>query len=463
MREQSNKDRLTIAYTDKPLSGWGGLLPFFRFADKAGFSTALEAALPASRRSNNQVQPIDVVRTLMTTVLIGGSRFAHVERVRHDEVIRRITGADRLGGADSIRRYFADFTRADNEQLYEALQRVTWSCMSEGELEDVLDLDSTILDRFGQQQGVAKGYHPTRKGRRSHHPLVAIFGYRIVHCWLRAGGASTHRGALEFIDELLARIPASVRLRAVRGDSGFFSKDYLNGFEQRNLRYAVSMKMSRPVQRFCRAIESQRWEHFDEHNDVADVVYAPMQWGRPRRVVVVRSVIRPKDGAALLFDVPTYEYRAIVTDLDLSACEVIRFYNKRGDAENRIKEFKNDFGARGFCLGSFNATETVFRLISVIYNLVATFKSRVLHDASLTLATVRNRVFVIGAALGRSARRTILRLGLTGRWCTEFERLLARVASLTVSTAAQSDKAQVASGQSPSSTWRARRPSIAIV
>jgi hypothetical protein len=52
-----------------------------------------------------------------------------------------------------------------------------------------LDLDSTVLTRYGNQQGAAKGYNIKKPGRKSHHPLmafvsdcrmVAIFGYAAV-------------------------------------------------------------------------------------------------------------------------------------------------------------------------------------------------------------------------------------------------------------------------------------------
>jgi hypothetical protein len=34
-----------------------------------------------------------------------------------------------------------------------------------------------------------------------------------------------------------------------------------------------------------------------------------------------------------------------------------RFYNSRAECENRIKQLKDDFGAGGFCLHSFDGTE----------------------------------------------------------------------------------------------------------
>lgn len=38
-----------------------------------------------------------------------------------------------------------------------------------------LDVDSTVLTRWGSQiEGAAKGYNAKKKGRSSHHPLMAF-------------------------------------------------------------------------------------------------------------------------------------------------------------------------------------------------------------------------------------------------------------------------------------------------
>jgi len=52
-----------------------------------------------------------------------------------------------------------------------------------------LDLDSTIFAREGSQQGAAKGYNPRRRGRKSHHPLIAVLAEApfVLHAWLRSG------------------------------------------------------------------------------------------------------------------------------------------------------------------------------------------------------------------------------------------------------------------------------------
>ncbi len=438
MHAQSiRKGELPIEYTSKALSGWGGLTLFFEYIEQIGFVRTIRQALINSKTSHNQVQNPDVLLTFLATVLVGGNRFAHVQRICHDEVIRRIVGAKRLGSEDTVRRFFLGLSRSQSEDTYTMLQRFTSELLVRNFQEDVLDLDSTILERYGHQEGVGKGYHASRRGQTSHHPLLGMLARskHIPLVWLRAGGASTLRGAAQFVEELLARLPAGFRITAVRADSGFYSEEYLRLFEQKGLPYIIPIRMHAPVRRFVAGIGQEQWAGLNEDHQIADVMYAPPGWARPRRVLAIRRAILT-DEKGRLFDVPSYEMSALVTTLDLPATECSHFYDQRGECENTIKEFKSDFGARGFSLHSFTSTEVAFRLISVLFNLVTEFKRHVLQNTSLTLNTIRSTVFVLGAVLGRSARKIILRLGIR-RPETRFAVLLRRANSATSLNAPQ--------------------------
>ena len=437
MQAQSiRKGEIAIEYTAKPLSGWGGLSLMFEYLERIGFCDQLRAGVKEMKRSNNRVESVDLILTFLATVLMGGSRFAHVQRVFQDEVVRRITGAKRFGSEDTVRRFFLSLSPSEAEDLYTVLQRFTSMLMLRHIREDVLDLDSTILERYGQQEGASKGYHSSRAGQQSHHPLLAMLA-RAKHIplvWLRAGGAQTLRGADEFVRELLARLPSGFRITAIRADSGFFNEQYLRLFEQQNLPYIIPIRMHPPIKRLVASIAAGQWQKLDEQRDIAEVTYDGHGWLRPRRVLALRKKI--KSDSSQLFDLPAYEYRALVTSLEGTARECSDFYDQRGECENTIKEFKNDFGARGFSLAKFTPTEAAFRLISILFNLVSEFKREILCDTSPTLATIRTKVFVIGAALGRSARKVILRLGIRHPE-HRFSTLLQRATSATYTLAPQ--------------------------
>jgi hypothetical protein len=455
--DSRNGDReVAIEYTEKPVSGWGGLAALFRYFDRVGVREYLEQGLPDGRTSPNQVGVVDMAMQLMASILTGGSRFSHAARIAADPVMTAMLGAKRLGDPMTLTRYFGGFVQSQSELLQRTLQQLVIQRLLSHRSDDVLDLDSTVFTRCGGQEGAERGYNPSRRGRRSHHPLLAMLAESkcILHSWLRSGNASTLRGAREFYLEVVGCLPTGFSIRALRADSGFCSTEFFDTLEAHKTPYAIAMKMSKPVQRWSAALPN--WICVQPGVEVTEGMYQPHYWAAPRRVVVIRKQIR-RQVKGVLFEIVDWEYHAIVTTLSIMAIDVWRFYHGRGDCENRIKELKYDFNGDGFCLQSFNGTEAVFRLNCFLFNLVSDFKRVVLHDMTLTLSTIRSKVFVVGVLLGSHGRNKVLRLGLTSPWKEQFELLLERVRSLTTSTVAHLRKLLKANELDDPSPWLLRR------
>ena len=172
--------------------------------------------------------------------------------------------------------------------------------------------------------------------------------------------------------------------------------------------------------------------------------------------MVVREVLRerPQARGRKLLEVPGYTFHVLVTTRDHDPVQTWRFYNSRAESENRIKELKQDFGADGFCLHSFDGTEAAFRLICFLFNLIADFKREVTQNEAPRLMTLRTRLLVIGAIRGADGRQQLLRLGLRGHWRQRFAALLLRIAALAVSTVAQFTNHQK---NPPPKPWKPRQ------
>ena len=88
-------------------------------------------------------------------------------------------------------------------------------------------------------------------------------------------------------------------------------------------------------------------------------------------------------------------------------------YRGRGDAENRIKELKYDFGFDSFNLNGFFPTEAVFTFGMIAYNLTSLFRAFVLQEKTQkTLATLRYRTFAIGAYFEKQNDKLELKIAL---------------------------------------------------
>jgi len=462
MQEQSSvfggpATSLELRYTGKPVSGWGGLLAVMRYFERRGVRQVLASALPDGRTSPNQIPVVDLVVAFLAAVLTGGRRFAHVERLRMDEVVQAMLGLARMPSAMTLTRYFGGLVRSQVEHLSAVLGQFIFGQLKRPPLGATLDLDSTVFERYGRQEGSLKGYNPRKHGRPSHHPLLAMLAEAklVLHAWLRSGNTSSARGVKAFLAETLARLPQDFRLYAVRADSGFFVSEFLEELERRALPYVIVVRMNPLLRRAVAGI--RQWQSFAPGLEAGETTYRAHGWSAPRRLVVVRELLdeRPEARGRKLLEVPGYTFHVLVTTLGHDPVATWRFYNSRAESENRIKELKEDFGADGFCLQSFDGTEAAFRLVCFLFNLIAEFKREVIQDQAPRLSTLRTKVLVIGAILGREGRHTVLRLGLRERWRQRFAALLQRIAALAISTVAQfADYAKNPTLR----PWKPRRP-----
>ena len=161
----------------KAISPFGGLASFISFLGHIGFARPVQQHLPfAEPPSNNAIPLAHSVPAFLVAVVVGAERFAHCEWLRADRVLHALLGLERFLSDDTIRNFFLHFSQAH----IEAFRRPLWrwllrlvQCPAAG---FALDLDSTVFCREGKQEGARKEFNPRRKGRDSHHPLLAVLG-----------------------------------------------------------------------------------------------------------------------------------------------------------------------------------------------------------------------------------------------------------------------------------------------
>ena len=92
--------------------------------------------------------------------------------------VRRIFGWVRVPDPTTFGRWLRRSSGSMVPLLDEFLWRMVrqrWALAGSVPKKLTLMLDSTVVVRYGQKQaGAAKGYNPTKRGRPSHHPLVAF-------------------------------------------------------------------------------------------------------------------------------------------------------------------------------------------------------------------------------------------------------------------------------------------------
>src|SRR5438874_2727651 len=403
-------ERLILRETQRAVTPFGGVAVFISFLGKIGFVKAVREHMPIRWRSPNHIDPTATFTAFLLSVLVGARRFAHAGLLRGDRALHALMGLERFPTDDTIRNLFRAFGMGQVQRLYEPLAE--WQMQRLPQREDgyTLDLDSTVFERYGQQEGSLKGHNPRKHGRPSHHPLLAVLAeaHFLLHGWLRSGNCGPARGVVEFLKEALALWQQRQTIRVVRADSGFFDDELLSFLEQRRLPYIVVARMTKWVQRAAQRVE--QWQMLDENYAIGEFRLQLWGWKTERRFIAVRECVRESRHSLgrKLIDVPGYTFRIFVTSQIQAAQDVWRDYNRRADVENRIAELKHDLGADGFCLQKFFATEAAFRAVLLVFNLLAEFQRAAGLPGYREPATLRMQVLTCGAILGRAGPRLVL-------------------------------------------------------
>ena len=412
IRALLSDERLILRETQRAVTPFGGVAVFLSYLGRIGLVEAVRQHMPVHWKSPNHIDPTATFTAFLMSVLVGARCFAHASLLRGDRAVHALLGLERFPTDDTIRNLFRRFGMGQVQRLFEPLTEWQMQRLPQRNEGYTLDLDSTVFERYGKQEGSLKGHNPRKHGRPSHHPLLAVLNeaHFLLHGWLRSGNCGTSRGVEEFLKEALALWGQRQMIRLLRADSGFFDDRLLSFLEQRRLPYIVVARLTLWVKRAAQRVE--QWTLLDDNFAVGEFRLKLYGWSVERRFVVLREQVREgRDSVGRkLIDVPGYTFRVFVTSSADAPQEIWHDYNRRADMENRIAELKHDLGADGFCLKEFFATEAAFRSVLLLFNLLAEFQRAAGLPGYREPATIRTQVLTCGAILGRAGRRLVVHM-----------------------------------------------------
>ena len=300
-----------------------------------------------------------LIEQFLVSLWCGANRFSQLEINRHDRVLARVFGWTKCAGHRAVVRLFERFDLATSSRVQQEIYGWFFSQLSIKRI--TLDVDSSVITRWGkQQQGARVGYNPRNHGRASHHPLIAFVAdcRMIANFWLRPGDCASAGNLLSFLAATRANLGNTI-IGLLRADSGFFADEILKVREDSGTDYVVAAKLHEAA---------------------------------PGKVLSLF-----KDDP----DMKLWCYGVVCATLKLSALEVWRAYRGRADGENRIKELKADFGLENFNLRDFWATGAALTATMLAYNLMSLFRQSIMRTSvQPTMATLRHQVFAAPAWCG---------------------------------------------------------------
>ena len=423
-------NQVSITFTNKAITSWGGLSSIVaKLLETLEFRSWVEGKIPIIEKSNNAKGVYEKVLATFLTVLSGGERFSHLSWWGHGvEAIKECFGVNWVPKASSsLTRFWGKInTQYLSEQVSKSARELAVAIINWQDIkEDNLNLDSSVLTRYGKQEGAKRGYNPKKRGRPSHNTIIAFLGSGyVVNIWNRSGDTSSGQGAADFYHQSRLALGSEFRVRRVLCDSGFYLIEFIEYLESEGNSYIIAVPISHAIQREILAIKN--WKKISNGIEVGEFNFkhADPKWTKPRRYVVVKQSIneRPKASGkqpSLFKDIEdwgSYRFSVMVTNESGTKPEEIwREYRPRANDENVIKDLKEGYGFESFNLKNFWSTEAILTVIGLVfYNLIVYLNSTIINPERPRehLKTLRYKYFILPGLLGSGGRRMKLRLSV---------------------------------------------------
>jgi hypothetical protein len=404
LRMEFNR-KVKLEFHGAKITSDAGLLAYRELDDVLGLmETASEHLEDYRTGKNTQHSLLGMLRQSVYGRLAGYEDVNDADRLRHDPAMRTIVG-ERAGEKSAASK--SEMGRFETEILSQ--KKNVQSLMTlPGKLVDsvhkfrplknlILDMDSSVSETYGQQQGTAYNGHFSCT---CYHPLFVFNQYGDVeNAMLRRGNQHSAKYWKYVLTPVIERYRHLVLQRFFRGDAAFAIPGLYMLLELENFLYAIRLKgnplltkkiehlLTRPVGR--PSIKPQVfYESFE---------YQAAGWNIPRRVV---AKVEWHNGE--LF--PRVGF--IVTNMTGHAKSIVRFYNKRGTSEQWIKEGKNAVKWTKLSCKNFRDNQVRLQLFVLAYNM-GNFLRRLVLPRSIkrwTLTTMREKLIKIGAKMVTTAR-----------------------------------------------------------
>lgn len=314
---------LTIACNHEGLTHFGGVFFFHEFLRLLQLRRFLTRHLRYPRR-NHRYSLAQMVLALVYPIVLGLDRLEAASFLPSNSTFQYLAGLPSYPDPQTLRRFLLQAPDGFQQQVHHLndrlLQQLIHSPQHRSRL--ILDLDSTVVPVFGQQENATVGYNPRFRGRRSYQPLLCTEASS-SYLWdarLRPGRSSSWTGSEQMLAHALTHLPRDIREVRVRADSGFSYDPVLTQLEEHNARFAIVARLYSPLRRLLSGLT---YHAVNRYWQMSECEHRLHSWPRPRRFVVARKLL-DLDDQTTLFSMGRYVYRVWITNLACISHHVTR-------------------------------------------------------------------------------------------------------------------------------------------
>ena len=401
-----------IEFSARNLTSNAGLFLLLEHASNHGIFDLIDHDLVFENASTNKIK-MNHIKSMLCGNLMGIDKLERLKLLQSDPLISEFGIS--VKEPETVSRFLGNFSYKTTQMLREIHFKVFRKLLSRSKRKSItIDMDSSVVNVEGHQEGTAKGYNPKKPGNPCYNIQFAFCDEIKAYLtgYVRSGDTYTANGAAGMIQEIMAHLEEEGLDVTFRMDSGYFDEDILETIEALGSRYVIKAK-GYPTLVAQTTAPDIVFVTGEAGQETAELVTTLNTWKKDRRFIVARILKEEKDRAQLSFlEGEEYQYSFYVTNTELPSEKVVDFYQKRGNCENYIKEAKYDMAVGRLLLKSFWSNEAIFQLMMLAYNLFLLFKIDFLGTTEYRqqIKTFRLKYIFLAGKIIRTARSVVMKL-----------------------------------------------------
>jgi len=377
----------------------GQMIFFVAYLKLSGIWDKFVAECPIIYTSHNAPNTRDILGTILLSILSGHKRYAHITAIRSDNVNPNLLGMTKVMSADAVRRGLENIDATEGVKWLEDNLHYSYAPILTESW--ILDVDTSIKQLYGKQEGAVLGYNPKKPGRPSHTYHTYMIGLLrlILNVEVLPGNESATIHTAPELWKLLDNLEKNQQPKLLRADCAFGNDAIISGAEARGLDYLFKLKITSNVKKaIIKIANKQGWSEAGQGWSGIESEIQLMGWQKSRKIVILRKLVNKPitaleeskikllkhaaetgaDTRGYQLELPffnyvkgdfrEYEYAVLVTSLDEGIATIAQLYRDRADSENGFDELKNQWGWGGYVTQDLKRCRFIARMIALVYN-----------------------------------------------------------------------------------------------
>ena len=231
-----------IDFAAKNLTSNAGLFLLLENAKTNGIFEIIDNGLVFENESTNKIK-MNHIKTMLCGHFIGIDKLERLKLLQGDPLVNEFDIS--VKEPETVSRFLGNFNYKTTQMIREINFKVFQKLLYKNKLTSItIDIDSSVINVEGHQEGTAKGYHPKKLGNLCYNIQFAFCDELKAYItgFVRSGNAYTANGAAEMIKEIVANIKTDELKILFRMDSGYFDEKIIETIEMLGCKYLIKGK-----------------------------------------------------------------------------------------------------------------------------------------------------------------------------------------------------------------------------